>query len=111
MVALSTELADVGKSATSRMAAGLQLKNYLTSKNPEVRLQRQQAWYSLDHELRAYVKNLVSLAWLQQEGSGDDSVWLCLVGAEDTGNRDNTWLSCSGLCDCCCCQMSICRCD
>ena len=59
LTALSSELADVNKTQTARMAAGLQLKNYLTSKNLAVRLQYQQAWLSFDPSVRLTIKNNV----------------------------------------------------
>ena len=63
LTALATELADVSKSEIARMAAGLQLKNYLTSKNPEIRMQYQQAWLSFDPSVRQHIKTLVSSKW------------------------------------------------
>ena len=41
------------------MAAGLQLKNYLTSKNPEIKLQYQTMWLSFDPAVRLHIKNMV----------------------------------------------------
>ena len=43
------------------MAAGLQLKNYLTSKTPEVKLQYQLRWLSIDMAVRAEIKSIVSV--------------------------------------------------
>ena len=54
-----TELADATKSQIARMAAGLQLKNQLTSKDATVRLQYQQRWLSLDEGVKTHVKNMV----------------------------------------------------
>ena len=42
------------------MAAGLQLKNYLTSKDPEIKLQYQQRWLSFPSEETVAIKHLVS---------------------------------------------------
>ena len=42
------------------MAAGLQLKNYLTSKDPEVRLKYQQEWLKFEEAVRQHIKMLVS---------------------------------------------------
>ncbi|XP_019853838.1 PREDICTED: importin subunit beta-1 isoform X2 [Amphimedon queenslandica] len=56
---LATELADVSKSVVSRMAAGLQLKNYLTSKDPDFKLQYQQRWLSFPLDERQGIKHLV----------------------------------------------------
>lgn len=58
-MALVNELADGGKSQVARMAAGLQLKNQLTSKDPSVRLQYQQRWIALDEKVKAHVKTMV----------------------------------------------------
>jgi len=51
-------LADVGRSAVSRTAAGLQLKNYLTSKNPETKRQYVMRWLQIDAETRSRIKQL-----------------------------------------------------
>lgn len=59
LTTLATELADNGKSQMSRSAAGLQLKNYLTSKNPEVKLEYQRRWMSFEAPMRQHIKNLV----------------------------------------------------
>lgn len=45
----------------ARMAAGLQLKNTLTSKDPTVKTQYQQRWLSFPEETRAYIKKNVTL--------------------------------------------------
>ncbi|XP_067019513.1 importin subunit beta-1-like [Acropora muricata] len=59
IVALVNELADGGKSQVARMAAGLQLKNGLTSKDPNIRKQHQQRWLSLDEQVKLHVKQMV----------------------------------------------------
>ncbi|XP_077866996.1 importin subunit beta-1-like [Saccoglossus kowalevskii] len=59
LMALSTVLADAGKSQVARMAAGLQVKNALTSKDPLIKVQHQQRWLTLDGELRKNIKGLV----------------------------------------------------
>ena len=59
-MALVNELADGGKSQVARMAAGLQLKNYLTSKDPTIRMQYQQRWLTLDDQVKLHVKQMVS---------------------------------------------------
>lgn len=48
----------------ARMAAGLQLKNTLTSKDAAVKVQYQQRWLAFPEETRAYVKKNVMLAVL-----------------------------------------------
>lgn len=57
---LSDILRHGGNSPVARMAAGLQLKNQLTSKDPNVKLQYQQRWMSFPEEIRTYVKKNVS---------------------------------------------------
>lgn len=59
LVALVSELADATKSQVARMAAGLQLKNQLTSKDAAVRLQYQQRWMTLDDKIKNHVKTMV----------------------------------------------------
>lgn len=58
-MALVNELADGRKSQVARMAAGLQLKNQLTSKDPAVRMQYQQRWIALDEAIKTHVKTMV----------------------------------------------------
>ena len=59
LTSLAAVLADVSKSEVARVAAGLQLKNYLTSKNEEVKLQYQRMWLSFDESVRRHIKTLV----------------------------------------------------
>lgn len=58
--ALSDVLAHPGNSPVSRMAAGLQLKNQLTSKDENVKLKFQAKWLQLPEDIRSYVKKNVS---------------------------------------------------
>ena len=58
--ALSDILSHPGNSPVSRMAAGLQLKNQLTSKDDTVKLAFQAKWMSLPEDIRNYVKKNVS---------------------------------------------------
>ena len=60
LAALAAELANVGRSAVARMAAGLQLKNYLTAKDPQLKANRQTQWLSMDAAVRMQIKALVS---------------------------------------------------
>lgn len=53
---LSDVLQHAGNSPVARMAAGLQLKNYLTSKDAAVRSQYQERWLSFPEAIRSYVK-------------------------------------------------------
>jgi len=59
--ALSDILANVDNSRVARMAAGLQLKNHLTSKDENINLQYQQRWHQFPDETREYIKRNVSL--------------------------------------------------
>nr|XP_009859569.1 importin subunit beta-1-like [Ciona intestinalis] len=59
LVQLCSILADTTKSDVARMAAGLQIKNYLTSKDSSVKQQHQQRWLSLEESARSNIKNLV----------------------------------------------------
>lgn len=54
--ALSDILAEMSNSPVARMAAGLQLKNHLTSKDNTITQQYQQRWLSFPEEVREYVK-------------------------------------------------------
>lgn len=58
------------------MAAGLQLKNQLTSKDATVRLQYQQRWLSLDEGVKTHVKNMVRE--LQNCDDSSDRFHACL---------------------------------
>ena len=59
VVGLSDELAEVNRSAGIRMAAGLQLKNLLTSKDDQAKVEQQKRWASLSAEVRHHVKTKV----------------------------------------------------
>lgn len=58
---LSAVLVTVGASPVARMAAGLQLKNQLTSKDPDMKYQYQQRWLTIPVETREYIKKNVTL--------------------------------------------------
>lgn len=49
-----------GNSPVARMAAGLQLKNQLTSKDPNVKANYQARWLGFPEEIRTYIKQNVS---------------------------------------------------
>lgn len=53
-------LANPGNSQVARVAAGLQIKNSLTSKDPDIKAQYQQRWLAIDANARREVKNFVS---------------------------------------------------
>lgn len=58
---LSAVLVTVGASPVARMAAGLQLKNQLTSKDPDMKFQYQQRWLTISVESREYIKKNVRM--------------------------------------------------
>lgn len=60
LVELSKVLANPGNSQVARVAAGLQIKNSLTSKDPDIKAQYQQRWLAIDANARREVKNFVS---------------------------------------------------
>lgn len=57
---LSDVLHHGGNSPVARMAAGLQLKNTLTSKDTNVKAQYQQRWLAFPEDVRQYIKKNVS---------------------------------------------------
>lgn len=57
---LSDILRHGGNSPVARMAAGLQLKNQLTSKDQTIKAQYQARWLSFPEEIRNYIKQNVS---------------------------------------------------
>lgn len=57
---LSEVLAQGGNSQVARTAAGLQLKNHLTSKDSTLKQQYQQRWLVLPDDIRSYIKKNVS---------------------------------------------------
>ena len=61
LVALASVLADVSKPEEARMAAGLQLKNYLTSKDVEAKVKYQMQWLSMEAPVRVHIKTLVDM--------------------------------------------------
>lgn len=78
-------LANPGNSQVARVAAGLQIKNSLTSKDPDIKAQYQQRWLAIDANARREVKNYVShfcfflVMWhREQEKSRDSSFIICL---------------------------------
>lgn len=60
------------------MAAGLQLKNKLTSKDQTLKTQYQQRWLSFPEETRAYIKSNI-LASLGTENSRPSSAAQCVA--------------------------------
>lgn len=76
--ALSEVLAHGANSPVARMAAGLQLKNCLTSKDVEIKQEYQQRWLTFPLELRGYVKKNI-LAALGTETIRPSSAAQCVA--------------------------------
>lgn len=75
---LSDVLHHGGNSPVARMAAGLQLKNTLTSKDPIIKAQYQQQWLSFPEDIRLYVKKNV-LSALGTENNRPSSAAQCVA--------------------------------
>lgn len=75
---LSDILHHGGNSPVARMAAGLQLKNKLTSKDANIKLQYQQRWLTLPEDTRAYIKSNI-LATLGTENTRPSSAAQCVA--------------------------------
>lgn len=78
MKTLSDILHHGGNSPVARMAAGLQLKNKLTSKDQNIKLQYQQRWLALPEETRNYIKSNI-LATLGTESNRPSSSAQCVA--------------------------------
>ncbi|XP_072181023.1 importin subunit beta-1-like [Diadema setosum] len=76
---LAVILADANNGQVARIAAGLQLKNALTSKDPTVKLAYQQRWLSLSMDVRNNVKHQVLLT-LGTEEHRPSSAAQCIAG-------------------------------
>ncbi|XP_013772921.1 importin subunit beta-1-like isoform X2 [Limulus polyphemus] len=75
---LSDVLQHAGNSPVARMAAGLQLKNSLTSKDSEIRVQYQQRWFQFPEDIKTYIKKNV-LASLGTETIRPSSAAQCVA--------------------------------
>ncbi|EEB16196.1 importin beta, putative [Pediculus humanus corporis] len=75
---LSDILHHGGNSPVVRMAAGLQLKNTLTSKDQNLKTQYQQRWLSFPEDTRAYIKNNI-LASLGTENTRPSCAAQCVA--------------------------------
>ncbi|XP_015748032.1 PREDICTED: importin subunit beta-1-like [Acropora digitifera] len=91
IVALVNELADGGKSQVARMAAGLQLKNALTSKDPIIRKQHQQRWLALDEQVKLHVKQMV-IKTLGTEAARPAIAPQCIAAIACTEIPEGQWL-------------------
>ncbi|XP_055682052.1 importin subunit beta isoform X1 [Lutzomyia longipalpis] len=76
--ALSDVLVHTENSAVARMAAGLQLKNHLTSKVAKTRQEYQQRWLQLSQEIREYIKKNILTA-LGTENTRPSSAAQCVA--------------------------------
>uniref|UniRef100_A0A3B3TBZ1 Karyopherin (importin) beta 1 n=1 Tax=Paramormyrops kingsleyae TaxID=1676925 RepID=A0A3B3TBZ1_9TELE len=79
LVELSKVLANPGNSQVARVAAGLQVKNSLTSKDPDVKAQYQQRWLAIDSNARQEIKSYV-LQTLGTETYRPSSASQCVAG-------------------------------
>ncbi|XP_060517733.1 importin subunit beta isoform X2 [Cylas formicarius] len=75
---LSDILRHGGNGQVARMAAGLQLKNQLTSKDHNIRLQYQQRWLDFPEDIRSYIKKNV-LGALGTETNRPSSAAQCVA--------------------------------
>eukprot|EP00794_Sanderia_malayensis_P017676 gene17676-19438_t len=89
LFAMSTLLADKSKSPVVRMAAGLQLKNCLTSKDANIKQQHQQRWFSIEENARSQIKTLV-LSTLGTE-TGLSTAAQCVAGIAAAELPQNQW--------------------
>ncbi|XP_017464979.1 PREDICTED: importin subunit beta-like [Rhagoletis zephyria] len=76
--ALSDILVSVNNSPVARMAAGLQLKNHLTSKDETVNQQYQQRWHQFSEDTREYIKRNI-LAALGTENTRPSCAAQCVA--------------------------------
>uniref|UniRef100_A0A670YXP0 Importin N-terminal domain-containing protein n=1 Tax=Pseudonaja textilis TaxID=8673 RepID=A0A670YXP0_PSETE len=83
-------LANPGNSQVARVAAGLQIKNSLTSKDPDVKTQHQQRWLAIDASARREVKNYV-LQTLGTETYRPSSASQCVAGIACAEIPMNQW--------------------
>ncbi|KAM3964877.1 importin subunit beta Fs(2)Ket [Aphomia sociella] len=75
---LSEVLVQGGNSQVARMAAGLQLKNHLTSKDLSTRQNYQQRWLALPEDIRLYIKKNILTA-IGTENSRPSSAAQCVA--------------------------------
>ena len=71
-------LADVGRSAVSRTAAGLQLKNYLTSKNPDTKRQYIARWLQIDPVVKNKIKQLALMTLGTETSQPSSAAQVCV---------------------------------
>uniref|UniRef100_A0A669DMS9 Karyopherin (importin) beta 1 n=1 Tax=Oreochromis niloticus TaxID=8128 RepID=A0A669DMS9_ORENI len=90
LVELSKVLANPGNTQVARVAAGLQVKNSLTSKDPDVKAQYQQRWLAIDANARREIKNYV-LQTLGTETYRPSSASQCVAGIACAEIPVNQW--------------------
>uniref|UniRef100_A0A3B4GQ92 Karyopherin subunit beta 1 n=1 Tax=Pundamilia nyererei TaxID=303518 RepID=A0A3B4GQ92_9CICH len=90
LVELSKVLANPGNTQVARVAAGLQVKNSLTSKDPDVKAQYQQRWLAIDINARREIKNYV-LQTLGTETYRPSSASQCVAGIACAEIPVNQW--------------------
>ncbi|KAM7352018.1 importin subunit beta Fs(2)Ket [Cochliomyia hominivorax] len=88
--ALSDILVTVNNSPVARMAAGLQLKNHLTSKDETINLQYQQRWHQFPEETREYIKKNI-LGALGTENTRPSCAAQCVAYVAVTELPINRW--------------------
>ncbi|KAH8381065.1 importin subunit beta [Drosophila serrata] len=76
--ALSEILVNTTNSAVARMAAGLQLKNHLTSKDEKISQQYEERWHQFPTEIRELIKNNI-LAALGTENTRPSCAAQCVA--------------------------------
>ncbi|XP_072298908.1 importin subunit beta-1 [Eucyclogobius newberryi] len=79
LVELSKVLANPGNTQVARVAAGLQIKNSVTSKDPELKATYQQRWLAIDANARKEIKKYV-LQTLGTENYRPSSASQCVAG-------------------------------
>ncbi|KAG7219081.1 hypothetical protein INR49_019344 [Caranx melampygus] len=90
LVELSKVLANPGNTQVARVAAGLQVKNSLTSKDPDVKTQYQQRWLAIEANARREIKNYV-LQTLGTETYRPSSASQCVAGIACAEIPVNQW--------------------
>ncbi len=90
MKSLSEALSNINNDAVIRMAAALQLKNHLTSKDVEIRQQVQNRWLSFPENVRNYIKQNVVNA-LGTENSRPSSAAQCVAYIAVAELPQNLW--------------------
>ncbi|KAI8125841.1 Importin subunit beta [Lucilia cuprina] len=88
--ALSDILVTVSNSPVARMAAGLQLKNHLTSKDETINLQYQQRWHQFPEDTKEYIKKNI-LGALGTENTRPSCAAQCVAYVAITELPINRW--------------------